>query len=584
MRYLRMLTNATLAGGLGTAFVGLIVLQLNPHLPVSAEVVLHLAARLYLFYGGALTLVFFGITVTWQFLRSRAVSPGWLSVRLLAWMSALVVSAAAAIMWANVLGYRAVLDAAASRGMAAGAGATVVSAVLLWVIAIVHYSVGRRGSWVGGGLFAVTAVASLGLPLAARGQAAPTPATRGDEPAAMLSPRVSEGRVFLFAVDGASLEYISEATSSGRFPNFGRMLDRGAAMRLSTIRPTQPAPVWTAVATGKQPLQNGVRSAAAYTFGPEAPRIELLPDYALAHALVRQGLFGEVPLRADQVRAWPVWQVLSRAGIPVGVVGWPVTDPAPRVRGYLVSERLDQFLPTGTGPVGEPMVYPLEAAQMASQVAGLLEPPGDGDSHVAGEDRVLEPWLERAPYARDQWFSAVGRALDERFSPRFIARRYVGPDLAGHYFLRYANPRAFGDVSNAEVSRFGRLLDRHYEWIDTEIGRTMDALGSEDMLLVVSGFGMEPVSLGKRVLAMALRQPNLSGTHERGPTGFLLAYGATVASGSLPLGSIFDIAPTVLYYFGLPLARDMDGFARTDVFSRAFTGTHPLTYVPTYDR
>lgn len=584
MRYLRMLTNATLAGGLGAAFIGLIILQLNPHMPLSTAVVFHLGTRLFWSYGLALATVFFGITVVWQFLRSRAVSPGWLSVRLLAWMSALVVSAAAAIMWVNVLGYRAVLDPVARRGMAAGAGATAVSAVLLWFIAIVHYSVGRRGSWVGGGLFAVTAVAALGLPLAARGQAAPPASERGEEPAAVLAPRASEGRVVLLAIDGASLEYIAEATAGGRFPNFGRMLDRGAAMRLSTIRPTQPAPVWTAVSTGKQPLQNGVRSAAAYVFGPRAPRIELLPDYALAHALVRWGLFDEVPHRADGLRAWPLWQVLSRAGISVGVVGWPVTDPAPALRGYLVAERLHEFLPSGVGLEGEPMVYPAGAARQAAAVSGSLAGRELGGESLAGEDSVREPWLERAPYARDEWFRALAETLDTEFAPRFVARRYVGPDLAGHYFLRYANPRAFGDVTSAEVTQFGRLLDRHYEWIDADIGRTIDALGSEDVLLVASGFGMEPVSLGKRLLAMTLRQPNLSGTHERGPAGFLLAYGGHVASGQLALGTIFDIAPTVLYYFGLPLARDMDGFARTDVFNREFTSTRPLTFVPTYDR
>ena len=31
-----------------------------------------------------------------------------------------------------------------------------------------------------------------------------------------------------------------------------------------------------------------------------------------------------------------------------------------------------------------------------------------------------------------------------------------------------------------------------------------------------------------------------------------------------------DVAPTLLYFLGLPVARDMDGFARTDLFTQAF--------------
>ncbi len=67
----------------------------------------------------------------------------------------------------------------------------------------------------------------------------------------------------------------------------------------------------------------------------------------------------------------------------------------------------------------------------------------------------------------------------------------------------------------------------------------LETLGPEDVLLVVSGFGMEPVGLGKRALARILGQPDVSGTHESAPDGFLLAYGlrsatAAFASDRLP--------------------------------------------------
>ena len=47
----------------------------------------------------------------------------------------------------------------------------------------------------------------------------------------------------------------------------------GAAINLATLRPTQAEPVWAAVATGKYPPGNGVRSAATYRVKPGgAPR------------------------------------------------------------------------------------------------------------------------------------------------------------------------------------------------------------------------------------------------------------------------------------------------------------------------
>jgi len=57
-----------------------------------------------------------------------------------------------------------------------------------------------------------------------------------------------------------------------------------------------------------------------------------------------------------------------------------------------------------------------------------------------------------------------------------------------------------------------------------------------------------------------------------------------VAPGSYHRGAIVDIAPTVLYYMGVPIGRDMDGFARTDLFKAAYTREHPVTYTATHER
>jgi len=79
--------------------------------------------------------------------------------------------------------------------------------------------------------------------------------------------------------------------------------------------------------------------------------------------------------------------------------------------------------------------------------------------------------------------------------------------------------------------------------------------------------------------------PELSGTHDEAPDGFLMAYGSPVAKArSLRRGSVVDIVPTVLYFLGLPIGRDMDGYVRTDLFQPGFTEERPITFIPTYDR
>ena len=93
---------------------------------------------------------------------------------------------------------------------------------------------------------------------------------------------------------------------------------------------------------------------------------------------------------------------------------------------------------------------------------------------------------------------------------------------------------------------------------------------------------MQPVSAAKHVAARILRDPDVSGTHEGAPDGFLLAYGTQVAPGRKPRGSIVDVAPTVLYFLGIPVGRDMDGYTRADLFAPAFTAARPIAFIPSH--
>jgi len=163
--------------------------------------------------------------------------------------------------------------------------------------------------------------------------------------------------------------------------------------------------------------------------------------------------------------------------------------------------------------------------------------------------------------------------------------RYQSLDPIGHYFLRYAIPSEFGDVADDEHRRLGSVLERHYNAIDEAIGRAMASLGPDDLLVAVSGYGMEPLGFGKRLVERVIGDPEISGTHETAPDGFLMAYGTSVARGRQQArASVVDIVPTILYFLGLPLGRDMDGYARTDLFQPAFTEERPITFIPTYDR
>jgi hypothetical protein len=601
MRYLRMFSNAVLAGALGAFYLSVLFLQLNPTVPLYPMNLAPLVVTLALSYGVHLAVTFYACIVLRQIFAAEPLSPGWVSLRLLSWLFTADAAGVAALMWFNLLSYAPMLSRDTSRRMAAGAAVLTACALMFLTVALAHYSFGRRRGRVGASFVGLSLAVSLVLPLAARGPGESLPlVARPLDVDPGLSLPATGPRVVVVALDGGSLDFLSTAALEGRLPNFGKVLDNGAAMHLATVRPTQPNPVWTTVATGKLPAKTGVRSAAQYRVPAAHDPLEVLPAHCFAHGLVYFGFITAEPHTSASVRARPIWSILGTVGLSAGVVNWPLTYPAQPVRGYLVS---DQFYRPGGASLEPDEPEPAPENPLRPRTTGRqppsIQPPALFDvARRAGETAApgTNSWAqfppddprrslgEAQPSVTDVMYEEVARALDAIVRPNLAIVRYRELDVAGHRFLRFAMPRDFGDVSPDERRRFGQVLENAYARVDAMIGRALADLGPNDLLLVVSGFGMKPLSVEKRLLERAIGDPNLSGSHEDVPDGFMLAYGAAVERGRRDRASAADVVPTILYFLGLPVARDMDGFARTDIFRREFTDERPMAFIPTYER
>ncbi len=516
MPYLRLLTNALVAGALGAAMLGHLVLLLNPQLPLHPGVIASLGWRLLLTAGPLLAGGFFAASLGRYLVTRRG--PGWLSLRILAWTTTLVVGTGALLAWLNLSAFQSSLSAAAGRRAAVVALTLAATAGVLLLIAIVHYGFGRRGSRVGGALLGIAVTAAVALPLVARGPAEPGPGPRRPVHAVDASLREPPaGRVWVVLLDGASLDYVSPAAAQGRLPNFGRLLDGGASLTLFSIEPRRPAPIWASVATGRYPPGTNVRAEQRYRGG--WAEIDLLPRYVFADLLVLTGLLRPEPLRRDALRGAPLWAILDRSGMPAVTAGWP----------------------------------------LASLEAG----------------RVGEVIAERR---RDTDPIAADRALRERFDE---ALRRSDVQVAT---IRYAALSAGRtDTLSLRSGRSGRRpLDEIYDFVDAEVGLVLARLAPDDLLLVVSGYRLESPSPVERLRDRLVDDAGLAAEASRSD-GFMLAYGRHVVPGRKTVGAIVDVLPTVLYYLGLPVARDMDGYARTDLFVATLTAERPVSFIRSYE-
>ena len=585
MRYLRMLSNSVIAAAVSSGYLTVLVLQLNPAIEIGPPTLVPLAVVLGAAYGANLTVGFYALIVLRQILAVEVLSPGWLSVRLLSWLCTIAAATAATLMWLNLRGFGDVLDPVTRDRMFLGASLVTASAVIFLGLGLAH--LGRRGGRISAAVLSLAMAFSLVAPVLARGpaRAAPVAVRQTTVPVESI-PTDSDSHVRMLMFDGASLDVISPAVAAGRLPNIARIFDQGAVLHLATLRPTQAEPVWSAIATGRYPIYNGVRSAVIYRALGGTP-IQVLPDYCFAQALVTFGFLTEEPQTATDLLARPIWNILSDRGASVGVIGWPLTHPAPVVNGFAVSDAFHRLPPTELSQDIPPALWP---SSLLADALAALQVPANPDPELLvttmGAPQPVNDYdvrSEQAPVVADRVHLQLLRALEIN-APRFLAVRFPGIDAVGHRFLRYADPSAFGDVSEAERERFGGVLNQYYGFVDMLVGREIAQLGVNDVLLVVSAFGMEPLSPGKRVLEIVAGNPQISGTHERAPDGFVLAFGASVAPGRPNRASVVDLTPTILYFLGLPVGRDMDGFARIDLFKTSFTSDKPVTYIPSYGR
>ena len=318
MRYLRMLSNSVIAAGVASGYLMALVLQLNPSISIDPATLLPLALVFGVAYGANITVAFYALIVMRQILAVEVLSPGWLSVRLLSWLCTIAAVTGSTLMWLNWRGFGDVLDPLTRDRMFLGAVYVTAAAVIFLGLGIAH--LGRRGGRISATILVTTMVLSVAAPIVARG-----PARQPDVPESASSPLTSpegpatDAHIRMLMFDGASLEVILSSVAAGRLPNIARILDKGSVLHLATLRPTQAEPVWSAIATGRYPMANGVRSALVYrAFGSGTP-IQLLPDYCFSQALVTFGFLSEQSQTANDLLARPIWNILSDRGASVGV-------------------------------------------------------------------------------------------------------------------------------------------------------------------------------------------------------------------------------------------------------------------------
>ncbi len=386
--------------------------------------------------------------------------------------------------------------------------------------------------------------------------------------------------ILVVGVDGIDWDLALPLIAEGRMPTCERLMAAGRYGKLETLVPTDSPVIWTTVATGMPKEAHGI----------------------LGFANTRQR--NNTRLYDNSHRsAAALWNILSDFEKRVCVVGWWMTWPAEPVNGVMVAQTntMDQ-IDTSKGrntwkgmlrPGVAGQVYP---AELESQVMATL---GEVETElptlteeIFGEfehplsrlsDRL---WSNcRWSFRADQTYARITRRLIAEEEPFDLAMVYFGgSDVAGHRFFRYMKPELYDHPPTAEqIANFRDVIADYYSWLDAEIGRLIDLYPEDVTVIIISDHGMVPVNQDNPFDPDDLPMDVNSAHHREGPPGIFIAAGpyiepaadavapAALQPEDLPtVGSVYDLAPTILAMLRVPLGRDMEGQVLEQIFAEGF--------------
>lgn len=580
----RLLLSALAASSLGALALATLALYLNPALVLRHEAAaLALCLVLPWTAGGAAALAAVaGAIAALRFWRpSPPVLPGRPFFAAFCFLSLVVV---ASLYWSNLLAYRHALPLPALRALALSSVVVTGACAVLLAIGIDLWLYPRGARPLAGMLAILAPAAALAVPLALRPEPSPQPAAVP----VRLDAAQPARRVLLVGIDGLGLRDVTGEPPAS--VALARLARRGASGALATLRPTEAPPLWTTLMTGRYPRDHGVLSATTYELAGSTSEWALLPKGAGIGLVERGGLVTRRPVASTARRRRALWNVLDAFGASSGLVRVWGTQPPEAIHGFVVSPYF-HLLSRDPGKAGSAM-HPTDLLAEASArtvraadldpdlVAGFADAPrlgaplGDPRLHALAE-QALAPDLS---YAR------VADVLLAAYRPAFAVIDFHGYDVAGHAFYREAHPEAFGNVAAQDARRYGRVLERYADFLGRYVGELARRLEPADVLLVVSSHGLEPTPLWRRVVGALSGTGVAAASHAAAPPGLLLAYGAGIRPGAVLEGaSVLDVAPTLLYLLGLPVARDMEGRVLTEMLETAYAREHPVTFIPSYE-
>jgi predicted AlkP superfamily phosphohydrolase/phosphomutase len=272
-------------------------------------------------------------------------------------------------------------------------------------------------------------------------------------------------RVFIFGLDGATLDLIRPYVEEGYLPNFARVMKEGMSGELeSTIQPNTPT-AWSSFMTGTNPGKHGVFNFRAR----------------------RDDSYEVRPINGADSKGDTIWQIASAAGLRVASINQPMTFPPQPVNGIMIS---------GWDAPGRDtqITYP---KNLVDELEGKFGPYIIDTGFRKIGMQQYDEWLDELDRMNEQRNQVVDYVYHMEDWDIFSGV-YVCLDRAQHVLWRLIDPNHPYYDAELAATYGDRILHYHKE-MDAQLGRILNWLGDDSSLVILSDHGFGQIYYGLRI-------------------------------------------------------------------------------------
>lgn len=259
----------------------------------------------------------------------------------------------------------------------------------------------------------------------------------------LLSGIFKRKRLLVVGLDGTPYTLLQKLISQGYMPNLKSLISEGNFRQVRSVIPTISSVAWSNFMSGKNPAKHGIFGFV--DFRPSSYEV-YIPD----------GRY----FQGDRL-----WDIISKAGKTVIVMGVPVTFPPKPVKGFLVCGFL--------APRLEKATYPPELAEELKKLGYRI----DADPQLARQNK--DKFLEAVFLTLEKRWEAFSLLLKKK-KWDFAMVHFMSTDRLHHFLWRQVEE---GD------EKFKKAFLDFYKKIDLIIGEVSSLSDRKTPLILLSDHG-----------------------------------------------------------------------------------------------